>query len=252
MRLALTRQGRGEPLVLLHPLALSGKLWKPLADALSSEFEIFAVDLRGHGRSEWDKKPFTIADMAEDLLGVLAETGLESAHLLGMSMGGSVGLTFAGRHPDRVRTLVLADTTAWYGPDAARQWAERAERARTVPRPDQLPFQRDRWFSERFRDEYPDEVDRVSEIFLRTDSEAHAAASEAMGAMDSRPLLPRITAPTLVLVGEQDYATPPKMARAIADGIPNADLRELDGLRHLSLIEDIGLAREIGAHIRRP
>lgn len=245
--LSVLRWGAGEPIVLLHPLALAGELWTPLAARLTGA--VYAPDLRGHGHSSWDGLPFTIADMATDLAQALDSLGLPSVHLLGMSMGGSVGLTFAGTYPDRVRSLTLADTTAWYGPDAVATWAQRAAKAQETPRSDQLPFQRDRWFSPDWAEFNKNEVQRVSDIFVRTDSAAHAASSIAMGAMDSRELLPKITAPTLVLVGEHDYATPPDMAQVIADNVPGATLRVLPGLRHMSLVEQPGLAEDIRKHM---
>ncbi|HEX3788043.1 MAG TPA: alpha/beta fold hydrolase [Pseudonocardiaceae bacterium] len=248
--LSLLRQGSGEPLVLLHPLALAGELWAPLAERFTDPVDMITPDLRGHGRSDWDGRPFSIADLADDVVAMLDALDLPSVHLLGMSMGGSVAMTLAGRFPDRVRSLVLADTTAWYGPKARTAWTERAEKAAGVPRPKQLTFQVDRWFSEEFRAANPTEVGRVSDIFLRTDSKAHAAASVAMGELDSRALLPSITASTLVLVGEHDYATPPAMAAALAEAIPSAGLQVLPRVRHLSLIEQPDLAGLVDEHVR--
>jgi 3-oxoadipate enol-lactonase len=248
-RLSLLRTGSGEPLVLLHPLALAGELWRPLAEKFAG-FEVLAVDLRGHGESGWDGQPFSIEDMADDLAESLDTLGLSGIHLAGMSMGGSVAMTLAGKYPGLVRSLVLADTTAWYGENAPSAWAERAERAGNVARAQQLPFQLDRWFSEGFRKTGGEEVERVCRIFLNTDSRAHAAASVAMGNLDARPLLPSIEAATLVLVGEHDYATPPSMAEDLANAIPGATLTVLPDLRHMSLIEQPELAETIRHHIR--
>jgi 3-oxoadipate enol-lactonase len=241
--------GSGEPVFLLHPLALAGELWRPLAEALAADFQVFAPDQRGCGATSWDRGPFSIADMAGDLADALDTLGLESVHLLGMSMGGSVALTFAGLHPERVRSLTLADTTAWYGENAVAAWHERAEKAVSVPREKQVTFQVDRWFSEAFRTGRPAQVQRVVDIFVATDSEAHAAACHAMGAMDSRDLLPSITARTLVLVGEEDYATPPDMAELLAKEIPAARLLVLPALRHMSLVEKPELAALVRAHL---
>ncbi|HZE30913.1 MAG TPA: alpha/beta fold hydrolase [Actinoallomurus sp.] len=240
--IAVRRQGTGDPVVLLHPLALSGELWRPLATALSDAFDVLSLDLRGHGASGWDGEPFSIEDMALDVAEVLDALELPSVGMLGMSMGGSVAVTFAGLFPERVGSLVLADTTAWYGDNAVTAWTERARRAAEVPRAEQLPFQVDRWFSPAFRDRNPEEVDRVTKIFLRTDSGAHAAASTAMGRLDSRRLLPAVRASTLVIVGQDDYATPPDMAGELAGGIPGATLVSLPGLRHMALIERPELA----------
>jgi 3-oxoadipate enol-lactonase len=241
--------GQGEPLVLLHSLAMDGRIWQPLMDRLGTRFRCWSLDARGHGRTSWDGQPFTVTDLADDLLAAVDALELERPHVLGLSMGGSTALTFAGRYPDRVDGLVLADTTAWYGPDAPAQWEQRAEAASTRPRADLLGFQLERWFTGDFRGRDPGEVDRISGIFLGCDARAHAAACRALGGMDSRPLLPAIRARTMVLAGEEDYATPPAMARAIAAAVPGAGLRLVPGARHMSLIEMPGLADDIAAHL---
>jgi 3-oxoadipate enol-lactonase len=241
-QIAYRRSGTGPPLVLLHPLALSGAVWGEFAARLSDRFDVIAADARGHGDSGWDGEPFGIDDLAGDVATLLDGLGLGSARVTGLSMGGSTAVRFAGRYPERVDRLLLADTTAWYGPDAAQAWGKRAEDVLAKPRPNQVPFQVDRWFTEGFRQRRPDEVNRVAGVFLRTSSLAHAQTCRALGAMDSRDLLPAITAPTLVLTGVEDYATPPAMGRTIAEGVPSGEARVLDRLRHLSLIEEPDLA----------
>lgn len=241
--------GDGEPLVLLHSLAMDGRMWLPLMERLGSRFRCWALDARGHGRTSWDGHPFTMTDLADDLCAALDALELERVHLLGLSMGGSTALTFAGRYRDRVNGLVLADTTAWYGPDAPAQWEQRAQAAMTRSRADLLGFQLQRWFTDDFRRTEPGEVDRITGIFLGCDGRAHAAACRALGGMDSRPLLPAIRARTLVLAGEEDYATPPAMARAIAGAVPGSRLLLVPAIRHMSLIEKPDLADDIAAHL---
>ena len=241
-RIAYRRAGAGRPLVLLHPLALSGEVWGDYATRLTRSFDVIAPDARGHGNSGWDGKPFGIDDLADDVAALLDELGVGSAFVTGMSMGGSTSISFAGRYPSRADGLVLADTTAWYGDDAPATWAARARGVVAKPRKQQVAFQADRWFTEGFRDRNAEEVSRVVDIFLRTDSLAHAAACRALGTMDSRALLPEITAPTLAVAGEEDYATPPAMGQAIADGVRCGSARTLPSLRHLALVEDPGLA----------
>ena len=190
-QIAYRRAGSGHPLVLLHPLALSGAVWGAFAQRLAGSFDVIAADARGHGASGWDGEPFGIDDL---------------------------------------------------GDDAPHTWGERAAGVLARPREQQVPFQADRWFTEGFRQRNPAEVNRVVGIFLRTDSLAHAQACRALGTMDSRGLLAKITARTLVLTGEEDYATPPAMGAAIADGVPDGEARVLPALRHLSLVEDPALA----------
>jgi 3-oxoadipate enol-lactonase len=241
-RIAYRRWGAGQPVVLLHPLALSGEVWGEFAGRLSAGFDVIAPDARGHGDSGWDGAPFSIDDLADDVAALLDVLDLPAAHVIGMSMGGSTAVSFAGRYPERATAMFLADTTAWYGEQAQQAWEKRAVDAANNPREQQVPFQADRWFTDDFRRRHAEEVNRVVGIFLRTSSVAHAQACRAFGAMDSRGLLPKITAPVLVVTGAEDYATPPEMGKTIADGVPAGQARVLDALRHMSLVEEPSLA----------
>jgi 3-oxoadipate enol-lactonase len=241
-KIAYRRSGSGHPLVLLHPLALSFDVWGEFAVRLSETFDVIAPDARGHGSSGWDGEQFSVDGLADDVRMVLDSLGIEAAHVIGLSMGGSTAVSFAGRYPERASAMFLADTTAWYGAEAPRTWEERAQGVLAQPRQRQVTFQVDRWFTEAFRNRNPVEVNRVVRIFLQTSSLAHAAACRALGTMDSRAVLKQVTAPTMVVTGEEDCATPPAMGQAIADGVPAGQARVLPALRHMSLVEDPALA----------
>ena len=101
------KRGAGEPLVLLHGNGEDGSYLLHQMEAFSREFLVYALDTRGHGRSPRGSAPFTISQFAEDLLAFLDEQGLKRVNLLGFSDGGNIALTFALRHPERVRRLVL-------------------------------------------------------------------------------------------------------------------------------------------------
>ena len=235
------RAGVGQPLVLVHPLALNGGLWKPvLADFLPGH-DVVMPDVRGHGKSRWDGAPYSIEDVAVDLRALLDALGIARCSLLGMSMGGCIAMTFAAQNPERVDRLMLCDTTAFYGPDASVKWEGRAHAAETKTRDEQIPFQIDRWFSETFRKQRPDVVEHTADVFRSTRREAHAAACRALGSFDFRARLGAILAPTLVATGEGDYATPPPMGRALADGIRNAELDLVPDVRHMAVLESASL-----------
>ncbi|MGH3164496.1 MAG: hypothetical protein ACRDN0_01210 [Trebonia sp.] len=99
-----------------------------------------------------------------------------------------------------------------------------------------------------FRAAHPGTVERVRDIFLRTSGAVHAAACRALGALDANNHLARVTAPALVVVGAEDYATPPAMSKTIVDGIPGSDLAVLPGARHMSLIEEPAVWGRLAAH----
>ncbi|MGP4014532.1 alpha/beta fold hydrolase [Saccharopolyspora sp. 5N708] len=247
--LAALDEGTGAPVLLLHSLAQRGELWRPLIDRLAPRARVLAMDARGHGDSTWDGTPFSVPDLAEDAARLITELDAGPAAVAGMSMGGCVAIALAATHPELVRSLVLADTTACYGPDRRALWEQRAQVAVQKPRRQQTAFQLDRWFSPAFVNSEPAEVARVVEIFVDTDSRAHAQACRALGEFDGTALLASITCPTLVVVGEFDYATPPDMARTLADGIPDAELRVLAEARHFSLLEKPGAMDLAASHL---
>jgi 3-oxoadipate enol-lactonase len=242
--------GDGAPGVLaLHPLALSGAVWNEAADGVAARLGLMGLDARGHGESSWDGRPFTVQDMADDAAAVIEATAPGPVGVIGLSMGGSTALVLAARRPDLVSRVVIADASACYGPDRVAEWAERARSAEFKPRAEQLEFQRDRWFGAAFREAHEDAVSRVCDIFLRTSGAAHAAACRALGDLDATDQLGKITAPALVVVGSEDYAAPPAMARVIAAGIPGAELMILEGARHMSLVEQPSAWARIEAHL---
>ncbi len=242
-------EGEGPLVVLLHPLAASGELWRRLIDELSTSHRVLAPDARGHGGSVWDGTPFTVPDLAADIAALIEHADAGPAHLVSLSMGGCTAVATAIRYPHLVSRLALADTTADYGPDKEGAWEERARKATAVPRDKQLAFQVDRWFSAGFVERDQREVERISRIFLSTDSQAHAAACRALGAYSDAGRLDEIDAPTIVLVGEDDYATPPAMGHALHHGIEGSQFFVLPRTRHMSLVENTDARNLVIRHL---
>lgn len=223
--------------VAIHSLALDGGIWDGVARALSGTASLLAPDCRGHGASGRARGPYDTAMMADDVAAAMDAVGWESAVIAGCSMGGCVAQHFAARHPARTRGLVLMDTTAWYGADAPQAWAQRAATAARDGMAALRPFQAARWFSDDFNRDHADVLHRWLTVFEANDVACYAATCAMLGAADLRALLPGIAVPTHVLVGEHDHATPPAMARQIADAIPGASFRLLPGARHITPVE---------------
>ena len=222
---------------LIHSLALDGGMWEGVADELKDRAQLLAIDCRGHGRSSAAPGPYTTSLMADDLAAVMEKLRLPASVIVGCSMGGCVAQDFAARHPGRTAGLVLVDTTAWYGPDAPKAWRDRADTARRDGMAALSAFQAERWFTKAFNEARPEVLRHWLGVFAGNDTECYAASCAMLGGADLRPLLSRIAAPTTVLVGEQDAATPPSMARALANGIGGARLELIGGAKHLSPIE---------------
>ena len=240
-RIAFGRMGHadagGPRIVLVHALAMNRFFWQEVAERLIDTTAMLAIDCRGAGQSGKPVAAYTVEQFADDIADVLDHVSWQDAFIAGASMGGCVSLAFAARYPQRALGLGLIDTTAWYGPEAAKAWAERAAKAELGGMAALIDFQLARWFSDAFREAQAERVQRAVDIFLCNDVTAYAATCQMLGAYDMRAALARLTLPTRILVGEEDYATPVAMAQALHQGIKSSTLRVLTGVRHFSPLE---------------
>lgn len=230
------RSGNGPPLVLIHALGLDHRLWESQVVQLSSGFDVIAYDVRGHGASDVPAGPYTMQDFVEDLAGLLDALGVETTHLAGISMGGMIAQEFALAWSNRVRSLVLADTTSEYSPDARRQLAERARIAEERGMAPLVEPTIERWFTTEFRHHQPAEVNRILSIFAGMHPLGYAASCRAIASADLTERLVTVTAPTLVLVGSEDRSTTPEMALQIHEHIPGSKYEVMNGVAHLSSV----------------
>ncbi len=239
-------------IVLVHSLAMDRLFWQPVAERLASGMAVLSYDCRGHGDSDKPAGPYTVELFARDLADLLDHIGWRSAVVAGASMGGCIALAFAKLYPARTAALGLIDTTAWYGVEAPKQWAERAERAAAAGMSALVGFQTTRWFGDEFRARRPDIVERCVEVFLRNDVGAYVETCKMLGAADLRAALPAMTMPAAIVVGEEDYATPIAMAETLHRAIAGSTLMVLAGARHLTPLEaPDAVAKELRALMQR-
>jgi 3-oxoadipate enol-lactonase len=223
-------------IALLHSLAMNADFWAAVAEQLASDTEVLAIDCRGHGGSGKPPGPYRVELFADDLASVFDALGWDAACVAGASMGGCVALAFAAHHPARVQGLGLIDTTATYGP-APAVWEERAAKALEGGMAALVDFQKTRWFSDGFHQAQSARVVAAIDVFLANDVQAYAESCRMLGLCDLRAALGNFTFPVEVVVGEEDYATPPAMAEAMQAAIPAANLTVLKGVRHFTPIE---------------
>jgi 3-oxoadipate enol-lactonase len=224
---------------LAHPLGATLEMWDAQVAALLPRYRVLRYDIRGHGGTEVPPGPYTLEQMADDLHALLNELAIRETHFVGLSMGGLIGMTAALSFPDRIRRLVLCDTTAQYGAAVEGMWHERLRVAETEGMTETL-IERTMaiWFTEKFRAEHAAEVDRVRAMLRATDPRGYAASIRAIGFVTLIPRLGAIRSPTLVIVGEKDPGTPPAMAEVLHAKIPGARLVVLRGAMHCSAVEE--------------
>ncbi|ALO12998.1 3-oxoadipate enol-lactonase [Streptomyces venezuelae] len=228
------------PVLILGPsLGTSLAVWDAQVPALARRHRVVRYDLPGHGgtpaRTAADTAPGAtrVADLAALVLALADHLGAERFAYAGISLGGAVGAHLAVHHPERVTRLALVCSSARFGEPAG--WHERAALVREKGTDAVAPGALGRWFTPDFAGTHT--ADRLLDDLCAADAEGYAACCDALAAYDLRAALPRIAAPTLVLAGRADTATPPAHARELADGIPDASLLELAGAAHLAPAE---------------
>ncbi len=219
------------PFLLGPSLGTSTALWDAVAPELATARRVVRWDLPGHGGSpaELIGPGATVADLAGLVLALADALGIDRFAYAGVSLGGAVGLHLAARHPERVTSLALVCTSLHFG--GADAWRERAATVRREGLAALAESAPRRWFTPGFT------VPALVADLLAADPGAYAACCDALAAYDLRDGVASITAPTLVLAGREDPATPPAHAREIADAVAGASLVELAGASHLAPAE---------------
>lgn len=221
------------PLLMLHSLGTAGAVWDAQAEALARAFRVIRPDFRGHGLTEVTPGPYTVEGLARDMVAVLDALGVGRAHVAGISLGGLVAQSLASQAAERVASLALCDTALRLPPPES--WHERAATVRAHGVEAVVDAVLARWVTESFRGQ-PGAIG-LRAMLLRTAPEGYAAGCEAVGEADMTESTPRLQVPALVLVGDQDAATPPAAAQALHATIRGSALVVLSGAAHIPTVE---------------
>ena len=223
------------PVVLLsNSLGATRAMWDPQVPALAEHFRVVRYDTRGHGQSPAPAGPYSIDDLVDDVVALLDRLGVVRASFAGLSLGGMTGMRLAAREPERVDRLALLCTSAKTDPQPFLDRAAAVRAGGTAPL---APTIAGRWLTPGYAAEHRDLVARLEAMIAGCDDEGYAACAEVVARIDLRADLARISAPTLVISGADDLALPPDHQKAIADGIPGAELLTVGPGAHLANLE---------------
>ncbi|GAA4541779.1 3-oxoadipate enol-lactonase [Pseudonocardia xishanensis] len=231
------------PLVLLGSLGSTLAMWEPNVSALAARFRVVRLDNLGHGGSPVPAGPYSMAGLADAALATLDSLGLDRVSWAGLSLGGMVGMYLAAEHPERISALALCCTTAYF-PDKT-PWLQRIETVREQGTGAIAEPVAARWFTPEWSAEHPDVLKTAVGWIAGISDAGYAASCEAIVEWDHRERLSAIQAPTLVLGGADDLATPvDPHARTLADGIPGARLEIVPG-GHVATFESAEAANRL-------
>ncbi|QMU76491.1 4-carboxymuconolactone decarboxylase [Streptacidiphilus sp. PB12-B1b] len=227
------------PLLLGPAIGTSTALWRAQVQGLSRTHRVIRWDLPGHGGTPTEVLPdpapgrTTVADLGRLVLALADHLGLCRFGYAGVSLGGAVGAWLAVHHPERVTSLALVCTSARFGEPGG--WRDRAALVRDQGTAPLAESAAGRWFTPAFAGSAA--AARLVGDLRAAEAAGYAACCDALARYDLRADLHRIAAPTLVVAGRQDRATPVAHARELADAIPGASLLEIAAAAHLAPAE---------------
>ena len=220
--------------VFSNSLGTSHRMWDPQLDAFTRHFRVLRYDGRGHGQSTATPGPYTIQQLAGDVLQLLDALKLDRVYFCGLSMGGMIGMHLGIAHALRLHKIVLCNTAAKIGtPDV---WNARITAVQTGGMKAVAGAVIDRWLTAGFRASHPHETSQVLSLLEECDPAGYAATCAAVRDADFQQALTGIQVPTQVVAGTHDPATPPADGRSLSGQIRGAIYTELPAA-HLSNIE---------------
>jgi 3-oxoadipate enol-lactonase len=232
----LHRTGQGRPVLLLHPLGVDRAFWDDVVPALD-RFEVLTYDFPGHGQTPTPGQPYGVEDLADQARALLAEAGLDRVDVVGVSLGGLVAQQLAADAPDLVRRLVIVDAVAVYPEPLRQMWRERAARAPVEGMEPFLDPTLGLWFTADLLADGGPVVEAVRERLRTTDPAGYGLACRCLERADVTAVLDRITAPTLVVCGEDDAPPFTAAATELASRLPGGRVVWLEPARHAGVLE---------------
>jgi 3-oxoadipate enol-lactonase len=235
----VTGKSGATPVLMIQGLGASKNAWNLQRIAMATRFRIISFDNRGAGRSDKPTEPFTLEQMADDALAVLDAAGIETAHVVGASMGGVISQIVAVKYPHRVRSLTLVCTACRNHPwrqELLQSWAKTAADKGMI----EVGKEAAQWVMS------PRSFRRLVPAFtwmgpLAALRPRHSFVSQIDAILNTREdlvdQLSTITAPTMVIVGNQDILTPRGDSEEIAERIPNSELVVISGAAHGLMME---------------
>ena len=222
-------------LVFSNSLGEDLSMWDPQVPVFQKAYRVLRYDTRGHGQSSVTPGPYTIEQLARDVLALLDKLAFERVHFCGLSMGGQTGIWLALNAAARLHKLVLCNTAAKIG--TPEMWNPRIETVRNNGMKSISKAVLERWFSTEYRTKSPDAVSTTQRTLESANPDGYIANCAAVRDFDARETVAAIHVPTLVISGTHDAATTPADGRYLAEHIAGARYAELNAA-HLSNIED--------------
>jgi 3-oxoadipate enol-lactonase len=229
----------GQVVVFSHSLAADLGLWAEQVPALlAAGYRVLRTDLRGHGGSTATPAPYTIDQLADDVIAVVDALHLERFHFAGLSIGGMIGQSLGLRHANRLHSLMLCDTQSESPADAATFWGPMIaaiDKAGSLePIADRTM---ERWLTTDYRSARPRRWQQIRDTVAGCTPTGYVGCARAIGNFNFTARLGTVKTPTLVACGTKDPRATPEESRRIAGLFADGRYDEFVGAKHVPNVE---------------
>lgn len=232
----ILRAGDDRPvIVFINSLGTDSRIWHHVLPKLAEDYTILTYDKRGHGLSGLGNPPYSIADHAADLAGLLDHLQLSQVVVCGLSVGGLIAQGLYAARPDLVKALVLSNTAHKIG--TAEMWAARIATVEEKGIGSILDAIMERWFTEPFRKPENAAYQGYCHMLVRQPTFGYSGTCAAIRDADFTEAASKITVPVLCIVGREDGSTPPEVVKSLADLIPGSRYEIIEGAAHIPCVE---------------
>lgn len=225
--------------IMTHSLASDGGMWSEQVPALlAGGFRALRIDMRGHGGSSPVIGAYTMSELAADVAAVLDHLAIDTAHYIGLSIGGMLGQALAVEHGHRLLSAMWCDTMPQTPPGPQTMWIERQEIVRKAGTLEIIADATvDRWLTPAVKAARPNRYKQIRDTIAGTTVAGYLGCIDAIRNYDFTPRLPLLKLPVLVVCGADDAGTPPEANRRIASLVPGGRYEEIAAARHFPNVE---------------
>ncbi|MCJ9673942.1 MULTISPECIES: 3-oxoadipate enol-lactonase [unclassified Neorhizobium] len=232
----IQRAGDGKPVVVfINSLGTDSRIWHHELPKLAEDYTILTYDKRGHGLSGLGNPPYSIADHAADLSGLLDHLQLSQVIVCGLSVGGLIAQSLYATRPDLMKALIFSNTAHKIG--TAESWAARIAAVEQNGIGSILDAIMERWFTAPFRKPDNAAYQAYCNMLVRQPTSGYSGTCAAIRDADFTEAAKKIAVPTLCIAGRDDGSTPPELVKSFAGLIPGARYEIIEGAAHIPCVE---------------
>lgn len=232
--------GSGEPLIFIHGVGLDHTMWHQQIEYFSAHYTVFAYDMLGHGETEkMNQDAYSLEDFVEQLATFFQTVQIEQAHIVGFSMGGMVAQLFSITYPEMVKTLTIANAVANRTKEEQAAVLKRVKRVEEKGKDSTIDPAIERWFTASYLRANKEVIESVKKRLKQNDEKSYVNAYRVFATADETlwNQLTKIKAPTLIITGEHDIGSNPRMAKQMHEKIGLSEVVIVENARHMLPVE---------------